>query len=182
MLTEKFDMFVYKYLEHIMLEQTDPKSIQKALGLTQTKYGLAYHPPFNPSKDPEEMKRTMIRYNRSKWADDKGKFTKSTKDTADELMGMGKSGHVILGHETIHALQKKHASHLLKGSTKLGDDITKDKVAYLSLPSEIMAFAYTYVQGDKKYYPLYKKIGGPVFKLYLRYIDKYQKMKQRGQI
>ena len=135
---------------------------------------LNYVPAIIPPTDKEEMKRLMIKYHKDKWADDDGKFTRSTEEITDELIAMGKKGYIILGHETIHALQKKLAPQLLKGSSDLGDDITADKVKYLSLPSEIMAFAYTNVMGDKKNESMYRNIGGDVYKLYMKYIEEYK--------
>lgn len=192
------DKFIYRYLEEF-LEQTSSQASTNTVVQPPTpvstnvppvntntqslmRYGLPYYKAIRPKRTPEENRLALIKHHTDKWADSKGKYTRSSEDIAKELMGMGPEGHTILGHEVIHALQRKKSPHMLKGSTELGPDMTKDKFKYLSLPSEIMAFAYSYVQGDKKYYDTYKKIGGNVFKLYSHYIRKYQKMKERGLI
>lgn len=136
-------------------------------------FGLSYHPALIPPDDIEDCKKIMIQTNKDKWADDKGNFTVSTKDEIEKIIKQ-KNGEAILRHETVHALQKEKAPYLFKGSNKLGKDITKDKKKYISLPSEIMAFALSNVLGDKKYEALYKEIGGNVYKLYLKYIDEYK--------
>ena len=142
----------------------------------KVKFGILYHPIIIPPNDIKKCKELMLKiYADEKWNDDNGKLTVSTKDEIEEILKQ-KNGELILKHETLHALQIKKAPYLFKGSTELGDDITADKEKYISIPSEIMAFAYSNAIGDKKNYKeLYKKIGGNVYKLYNFYVDEYKK-------
>jgi len=146
--------------------------------LKHIKFGIAYYPALIPPTDIEECKKLAIEIMADeKWADDDGNYTISTKEIFEKIEKElpKKEAEIVIKHETIHALQRKKAKYLLKGSTDLGDDITNDKNKYLTLPSEIMAFAYTNAAGDKKYEKKYKEIGGNVYKLYLHYIKQYGK-------
>ena len=98
-------------------------------------------------------------------------------------------------HEAIHTIQLEKYPEMWDGqpqgekffSTIFDDDEAHNK--YLSMPSEIMAYAFSFAIGDKSgekelknkskfikqpEYDKYEQIGGEVFELYKHYINEYK--------
>ena len=92
-----------------------------------------------------------------------------------------------LGHEVIHALQKN--TDMFKNLPPLDylgdpevdwDNFEKDaerKKYYYSRPPEIMCFAWTYFINKDNTKKEYERIGGNVYEVFMKYVNKYSQDK-----
>lgn len=101
----------------------------------------------------------------------------------------------VLQHEYIHAIQTKKYEDMWEGTptdSEFWDNlfshekIDEDFKTYLSMPAEIMAYAFSWVKTkgtndsllrNKKVpiYDIYKEIGGDVYELFKHYVNGYEK-------
>ena len=166
---------------------------------------LKKYPVLIPPTDKEELVQLMIDNFKKQLKDDPN--TKSyfgvgdDKPCGKEELENGEFEEMVrkvpikaLQHEAVHFMQSEKYDDMwddMPTGDKFWDSIFDNDDShkkYLSMPSEIMAYAFSYVVDDdsvddlkdksdfikKPSYEKYEEIGGNVFDLYKHYIEEYK--------
>lgn len=159
---------------------------------TKEKFGIPYADIVIPPDDLEKCAKLYKYYCKGGNLSDK-----EVDKQINEMKNGNKKDKLGLQHETIHSIQDKKYHYLFKGSNiiskidvgKSKQKLDKDELEgedleiykkYMSVPSEIMAYAFfiakDYPKKEKDLIlKLYKMIGGNVEKLFNFYVDEYKK-------
>ena len=190
-----------KIVRESLNENPKDEKFEKAI----SKFNFKKHPIVKPPKDREELIKLMLQDAKKQFNEDPNTkiYFKDVVCTEKDLENgklekqFRKLTTKALQHEVLHMIQGEKLPELYKEFPKgeefwdkIFDEDFEHKV-YLSLPYEIMAYAFSVSVGDltssnlrsktefirKPTVQKYKEIGGKVYELFKHYLEEYKKWK-----